>query len=221
VRGKREEKKGEGGKRCVFSSFGLFNPPRFPPPPPLLPPSLSVDEYTLVDALKAGTLTKPVVAWVSGTCAPLFKSEVQFGHAGARSGGLAESAAAKNDALRAAGAVVPDSFEGLEAAVKKVYDGLVADGTIVPKPKPTPPSIPTDLKTAMKSGLVRVPTNIVSTICDDRGDEPTYCGVGMQELVSSGATVGDAISLLWFKRRLPPYAVRFIEMVVVLCADHG
>ena len=45
-----------------------------------------------VAALKEGKITKPVVAWVSGTCAKLFKSEVQFGHAGAKSGGLAESA---------------------------------------------------------------------------------------------------------------------------------
>ena len=41
---------------------------------------------------QAGSVTKPVVAWVSGTCATLFKSEVQFGHAGARSGGESESA---------------------------------------------------------------------------------------------------------------------------------
>ncbi len=27
--------------------------------------------------------------------------------------------------------------------------------------------------------------------------------------------------LLWFKRRLPKYATKFIEMCVVLCADHG
>ena len=39
------------------------------------------DEYSLVDALKQGLVQKPVVAWVSGTCARLFKSEVQFGHA--------------------------------------------------------------------------------------------------------------------------------------------
>jgi len=45
-----------------------------------------------VDALKQKRITKPVVAWVSGTCAKLFKSEVQFGHAGAKSGGQAESA---------------------------------------------------------------------------------------------------------------------------------
>ncbi len=45
-----------------------------------------------VEAIKEGRIRKPVVAWVSGTCAKLFKSEVQFGHAGAKSGGLAESA---------------------------------------------------------------------------------------------------------------------------------
>ena len=50
------------------------------------------DEYSLVEALQAKRVTKPVVAWVSGTCAKLFKSEVQFGHAGAKSGGALESA---------------------------------------------------------------------------------------------------------------------------------
>lgn len=39
------------------------------------------DEYSLVEALKEGRIQKPVVSWVSGTCARLFKSEVQFGHA--------------------------------------------------------------------------------------------------------------------------------------------
>ena len=76
------------------------------------------DEYGVVEAIKAGAISKPVVAWVSGTCATLFKSEVQFGHAGARSGSESESAQAKNAALREAGASVPDSFEGLEEAVR-------------------------------------------------------------------------------------------------------
>ena len=47
-----------------------------------------------VAALKERRIKKPVVAWVSGTCAKLFKSEVQFGHAGAKSGGQLESAQA-------------------------------------------------------------------------------------------------------------------------------
>ena len=76
------------------------------------------DEYSLVAAIKEKQITKPVVAWVSGTCATLFKSEVQFGHAGARSGGETESAQAKNKALRDAGAIVPDSFEGYEKCIK-------------------------------------------------------------------------------------------------------
>lgn len=40
---------------------------------------------------------------------------------------------------------------------------------------------------------VRAPTHIVSTICDDRGEEPTYNGVSMSELMEADANVGDAI----------------------------
>jgi hypothetical protein len=74
----------------------------------------------------------------------------------------------------------------------------------------------------VKIGLqVRAPTNIVSSICDDRGEEPTYNGVTMSTLMTGDHNVGDVISLLWFKRQLPKYATRFIEMCVMLCADHG
>ncbi|GFP85255.1 ATP-citrate synthase beta chain protein 1 [Phtheirospermum japonicum] len=147
------------------------------------------DEYSLVEALKQGKISKPVVAWVSGTCAKLFKSEVQFGHAGAKSGGEMESAQAKNEALREAGAVVPTSFEAFEdiTSVKEA----------------TPPQIPEDLNTAIKSGKVRAPTHIISTISDDRGEEPTYAGMPMSSIVEQGLGVGDVISLLWFKRSLP------------------
>ncbi|GLC34540.1 ATP-citrate synthase beta chain protein 1 [Pleodorina starrii] len=179
------------------------------------------DEYGLVEAMKAGAITKPVVAWVSGTCAKLFKSEVQFGHAGARSGGDLDSAQAKNAALREAGALVPDSFEGLEEAISSTYQRLVQSGQLVPAKDVTPPPIPQDLAAAVAAGKVRVPTHIVSTICDDRGDEPTYYGVSMSELIEGEYGVGDVISLLWFKRKLPKYATKFIEMCVMMCADHG
>ncbi|PSC69965.1 ATP-citrate synthase beta chain 2 [Micractinium conductrix] len=179
------------------------------------------DEYSLVEALKAGRVTKPVVAWVSGTCAKLFKSEVQFGHAGAKSGGDMESAQAKNSALAAAGAIVPGSFEEFEGTIRKVYAGLVEDGVITPAEEFSPPMVPMDLGAAKKAGKVRAPTHIICTISDDRGEEPTYGGVTMSELMEGDANVGDAIGLLWFKRRLPRYATKFVEMCVVLCADHG
>ncbi|KAK6930284.1 ATP-citrate lyase/succinyl-CoA ligase [Dillenia turbinata] len=150
------------------------------------------DEYSLVEALKQGKINKPVVAWVSGTCARLFKSEVQFGHAGAKSGGEMESAQAKNQALRDAGAVVPTSYEAFETAIKETFEKLV-----------------------------RAPTHIISTISDDRGEEPCYAGVPMSSIVERGYGVGDVISLLWFKRSLPRYCTQFIEICIMLCADHG
>ena len=78
-----------------------------------------------------------------------------------------------------------------------------------------------DLAAAVAQGMVRVPTHIVSTICDDRGEEPTYNGVSMSELIEGDYGIGDVISLLWFKRKLPKYATKFIEMCVMMCADHG
>ncbi|GFZ09084.1 ATP citrate lyase subunit B 2 [Actinidia rufa] len=179
------------------------------------------DEYSLVEALKQGKINKPVVAWVSGTCARLFKSEVQFGHAGAKSGGEMESAQAKNQALRDAGAVVPTSYEAFEAVIKETFEKLVEDGQICPIKEVEPPQIPEDLNTAIKSGKVRAPTHIISTISDDRGEEPCYAGVPMSSIVEQGLGVGDVISLLWFKRSLPRYCTKFIEICIMLCADHG
>ncbi|KAM0948457.1 putative ATP citrate synthase [Dioscorea sansibarensis] len=179
------------------------------------------DEYSLVEALKEGRIKKPVVAWVSGTCARLFKSEVQFGHAGAKSGGELESAQGKNQALRDAGAIVPTSYEALETAIKETFAKQVEEGKITPVTEVKPPSIPEDLSTAIKSGRVRAPTHIVSTISDDRGEEPTYAGVPMSTIVERGYGVGDVISLLWFKRSLPRYCTKFIEICIMLCADHG
>ena len=55
-----------------------------------------MEEYKICEALKSGRLFKPVVAWCIGTCAKMFTSEVQFGHAGACANGERETADAKN-----------------------------------------------------------------------------------------------------------------------------
>ena len=58
-----------------------------------------IEEYKICDALKSGRLFKPIVAWCIGTCAKLFTSEVQFGHAGACANAERETADAKNQVL--------------------------------------------------------------------------------------------------------------------------
>ena len=53
----------------------------------------------------------------------MFTAEVQFGHAGSCANSERETAVAKNAALRAAGAYVPQTFDDLGEQIKKVYDG--------------------------------------------------------------------------------------------------
>jgi len=50
---------------------------------------------------------------------------------------------------------VPESFEGLGDTIAEVYQRLVADGVITPRPEPTPPSVPQDLAAAKKAGKAR------------------------------------------------------------------
>eukprot|EP00124_Ichthyophonus_hoferi_P000427 Ihof_evm20s15 gene=Ihof_evmTU20s15 len=180
-----------------------------------------VEEYGLAEAIKAGQVTKPVVAWCIGTCASMFTSEVQFGHAGSMANENRETALAKNEALREAGANVPSSFDTFGQMIKTVYEDLIKQKVIVPKPEPPRPSIPIDYAWAQELGLIRKPTSFVSTISDERGQELTYAGVPISEVLRSNMGIGGVMGLLWFKRTLPPYAARFIEMCVMIVADHG
>jgi len=78
-----------------------------------------------------------------------------------------------------------------------------------------------DYTWAKKLGLVRKPTNFVSSISDDRGDELTYGGVKISDVFEKSAGVGGVLSLLWFRRMLPEACTKFIEMILIVTADHG
>ena len=179
------------------------------------------DEYDICEALKSGRIRKPLVAWCIGTCAAIFPFEVQFGHAGALARGDMETAIAKNKALAAAGAHVPRNFVEFGDMIRNVYDSLVESGKLVPVPEPEVPKVPMDYGWAKKLGLVRKPANFVSGISDDRGDELTYAGTRISEVFRDDLGVGGVLSLLWFRRRLPQYATKFIEMILMVTADHG
>ncbi|CAG8582783.1 1935_t:CDS:2 [Ambispora leptoticha] len=180
-----------------------------------------VEEYRVCEAIKGGRIKKPLIAWCIGTCAKMFTTEVQFGHAGALAQSDLETADAKNSAIRAAGGIVPETFEKLPLVLNEIYQKLVSEGTIVPKPEPETPKIPIDYSWAQELGLVRKPASFVSTICDDRGQELLYAGMRISDVFKENIGIGGVLSLLWFKRRLPDYACRFIEMILMLTADHG
>jgi len=179
------------------------------------------EEYKVAEAIKSGRICKPVVAWCIGTCASLFSFEVQFGHAGALANSQLETADAKNKALAEAGAYVPSSFDKFGTLLEAIYNKMVNQGIITPKPEPPVPKVPMDFAWAKTLGLVRKPAAFVSSICDDRGEELLYAGMPISEVFRENLGIGGVIGLLWFKRRLPLYAATFIEMVLMITADHG
>merc|ERR1719456_1095781 len=93
------------------------------------------DEYEIMQAVKDGRITKPIIAWCVGTCASCFATEVQFGHAGAQARGDMETAASKNKMMKEAGINVPESFDKLPSLLNEVYTKLVQEGDIVETPE--------------------------------------------------------------------------------------
>jgi len=172
-----------------------------------------VEEYKVIDAVKSGQITKPIIAWCIGTIAKYYDSGVQFGHAGASANSDMETAEAKNKAMKEAGIHVPKSFNDLPAEINGVYNQLKAEGVITDIKEPEINKIP----------AYRRPKQFICTISDDRGEEATYAGypISSVALPSTGKSIGDVISLLWFKKVYPKWATEFIETVLKTVADHG
>ena len=171
------------------------------------------EEYKVIEAVKSGKITKPVIAWCIGTIAKHFSSGVQFGHAGASANADAETAAAKNKAMAEAGIFVPASFNDLPDTINEVYEKLKAEGKITDIEEPALRTIPSSRKSKQ----------FICTISDDRGEEATYCGLPISSVATpeTGYTIGDVMSILWFKKRYPRWAVDFLETVLKTVADHG
>ncbi|EJT96455.1 citrate synthase [Dacryopinax primogenitus] len=170
-----------------------------------------IEEYRVIQAVKSGKITKPIVAWAIGTCVKMFTTEDQFGHAGSMANSDLETAAAKNAAMKAAGFIVSSTFEELPAVLTQTCNKLVKNGIVKVVAEREPPEL----------GLIRKPAAFISIISDERGQELMYAGLRISDVFKENIGIGGVVSRLWFKRRLPAYATKFIEMVLMLTADHG
>jgi ATP-citrate lyase alpha-subunit len=171
------------------------------------------EEYKVIEAVKSGKIKKPIIAWCIGTIAQHFSSGVQFGHAGASANADEETAVAKNKAMAEAGIYVPESFNDLPQKINEVYTKLKNEGVIADIAEPALRTIPANRKSK----------NFICTISDDRGEEAHYCGYPISSVATpdTGFTIGDVMSILWFKKRYPRWAVDFLETVLKTVADHG
>ena len=78
-----------------------------------------------------------------------------------------------------------------------------------------------DYNWAREVGLIRRPATFVTSMTDERGDELMYAGVKISEVVESGNGIGGVMALLWFQRQLPDYFCKFMELCLMVTADHG
>lgn len=180
-------------------------------------------EYEIIEAVRSGLLKKPVIAWCIGTVAASFHQGIQFGHAGASAQKERETALAKNQAMRQAGIHVPKTFNHLPEIISGIFHDLAGQGIIETSQAPEIPIIPEDYAQAKKTGKIRKETSFICTISDDRGEEAVYAGYPISSVAApeTGFTIGDVLSLLWFKKRFPRWAVDFMETVLKTVADHG
>lgn len=166
-----------------------------------------------------------LLAVVSGFCQESLPKGMKFGHAGAKEGLKGEgSARSKSDALKKAGAIVPDTFGALGPAIKSVYEEFVKSGQVQPIPDLSPadlPKLPRTVEESMKIGEVMVAPLIKTTISDDRGEEPCYDGYPASELINKGYEIPHVIGLLWDKRLISKQEAEIIKRIMMLSADHG
>ncbi|HEV3244768.1 MAG TPA: citrate/2-methylcitrate synthase [Candidatus Paceibacterota bacterium] len=162
-----------------------------------------VDEYEIVELLKKKKLTKPVLAYVAGIIDEAFDEHMQFGHAKALVAQPNESARAKRDALRKAGATAPETFPEFLVAMKELPAGEFSDTVTAMEP------------------LTNRRASILSTReVADLGEIPVF--VKNKKLVprKSGFAASVFESLLDRKLRSPITAA-FADAVFELLIDHG
>ncbi len=135
-------------------------------------------EVQIAEAVKSGKIKKPLVMWVTGTCAKVLPGQVQFGHAGAKAGSAAETADAKNQALRDAGIVVPDLVQRLPREDPRDLRGAREEGRHRPgagrdrrrtsrwtTPRPSPKASSASRRTSSRPSATSPATSTTTPAC--------------------------------------------------------
>ncbi len=162
------------------------------------------DEYDIAELLNKKQLTKPVVAYIAGTVAELFATPPQFGHAKAMAGTAKETASAKRELLKQAGAQVGDSFgdfvnyvKGLE--LMSIHNvGKDAEGL-----------------QGRSKGVIS------SSISYDVDGDVQILGQDLLHFIENKSFAAIAMSMLLGKPQVSGEAEAFADFVLRLLVDHG
>ncbi len=162
------------------------------------------DEADVADLLRSGKVTKPIVAYIAGTVAELFDTPPQFGHAKAMAGSQAETARAKRELLKEAGAKVGDSFADFINYLRRLdlmsIDNISKDAD--------------DLQNRSK-GL------IASSLSYDENGDVKILGKDILDLAENSSFAAIVISMLLGKQEISKETENFTDFVLRLLVDHG
>jgi ATP citrate (pro-S)-lyase len=163
------------------------------------------DEYVLVDMLKEGRITKPVLAYIAGSVAELFDTPPQFGHAKAIAKTEDESARAKSAALNAAGATAAATYGEF---VQLIADLPYATETADPAPQAA-------------AFAARKPALMASSVSGDRGEAVHVLDTELLQLAEQNSFARIVISMFLGRRTKSPELEEFVDFVLRLLVDHG
>ena len=162
------------------------------------------DEYKLAKLLEVGHITKPVICYVAGTISDLFETPPQFGHAKAMAEKNEESAKAKREALKKAGAKVPETFSEFVQLIGTLDDfGFESPNDTIENMD--------DRKHAL----------ISSSISKDVDGDVKILGEDLLSFAKENSFAKIAASLFLGKKIVLPDTEEFVDFILRVSVDHG
>lgn len=159
------------------------------------------DEHEIAQLIEAGKVKKRVIVYIAGVVADLFPNPPQFGHAKALAQSFDESATAKKDALRTAGAVVCDRFDEVAAAIES-------------KELLEVPVIPTVIKQRQKAYFM-------SHLSGEKAGNVQLLGDDLLTVVQNNTLASLVLSVTLGRTVTEKRLIDFTDFVLKLLVDHS
>lgn len=162
------------------------------------------DEYDMIELIKSGQVTKPIIAYIAGNVGEAFAKPVQFGHAKALAGRPAETASAKRTALTDAGVSVAGSILELRELTQALQNDDV----------PTEPIRNAD-------SLTKRQPSLITTSIGKEADVYHFVGKSLETWESQHNLIEMIVAGLLGRPARSNVLIECTESIFQLALDHG
>lgn len=164
-----------------------------------------LDEYEIASLIKTKKVTKEVICYIAGSIAELFAVQPQFGHAKAMAATKLETAAAKRNALKEAGAKVGATFSEFIELIKQSKT----------QENSTEIEYTTDMMHGRRHAL------ITTSISKDKNGQATILKEDLLSFALNHTLAYEVASMLLGKKIKSKELEEFVDFVLRLLVDHG